>query len=104
MRGSNSAFEAAADPQPFCEALAAGLEPPEPGGSEEAELNDLLAVSPDGIADAVETVRDHHLDVDVEGDGDTDTDDNMPAEVQTAIQRLDAYAGERCEGHRSVFD
>jgi hypothetical protein len=102
----NSEPVAAADPQRFCEQLAAidQAPPPEPGGNNAEEFTALLAVSEAGVADDVETLRDYHRDVYVEGDPDTDTYDRLPDDVREAVHRLDAYADQHCEGYTAEFD
>jgi hypothetical protein len=97
---------ATADPATFCATLAEfeRATPPEPGGNNAEEFAALLAVSDQSIADDVETLRDYHRDVYVEGDPDTDTYDHMPADLQAAIQRVDAYAAQHCEDYTAEFD
>jgi hypothetical protein len=96
---------AAADPQRFCEQLAAIEQaPPELGGNNAEGFTALLDVSEAGVADDVETLRDYHRDVYVEGDPDTDTYDRLPDDVREAVHRLDAYADQHCEGYTAEFD
>jgi hypothetical protein len=101
----NSEPAAAADPQQFCEQLAAiDQSPPEPGGNNAEGFTALLAVAEASVADDVETLRDYHRDVYVDGDPDTDTYDRLPDDVREAVHRLDAYAGQHCEDHTAEFD
>jgi hypothetical protein len=87
----------AANPQAFCEQLAA-MGPPETGGNNADELTELLAVSEANVADAVEAFRDYHRDVYSEGtEPATDTYDSLPDDVRDAVDRIDAYVAEHCE-------
>lgn len=87
-----------AGPEAFCEQLSAlnQMGAPERGGNLTDELSELLAVSDDSIADAVETFRDYHRDVYIDGDDTTDTYDSLPVDVRETVDRIDDYDERHC--------
>jgi hypothetical protein len=92
----------ATGPQAFCDLLADLDEspPPEPGGNSAEELTAILAVSPEVVASDVERLRDYHRDVYIEGDPSTDSFENLPHELQAAVERLVGYATENCDARQ----
>lgn len=84
----------------FCERLVAldQAPPPEQGGNRADEFTELVELAPDAIRAEVTALRDYQRDVYVEGDPGTDSIDRMPAEVQAAGERVDAFATSECEG------